>query len=242
MVRRTPLAVCAALLLATGAAATATASPHPAARSGTPDPSQYTHGKVTNRWVPLKPGTRMVYSGIKDGERSTDVVYVTRRTVTVQGVVCRVVADRLYLHGRLEEKTYDWYAQHRNGDVWYFGENTAEYDAQGHVTNREGTWKAGRDGARAGIYITAHPTVGQTALQEYYKGHAEDHFKVIDTAAAATVPMLWTHNAVETKEWTPLEPGVVDHKFYVRDIGTVLETTAKGPREVNRLVSVSHVQ
>jgi len=240
MVRRTPIALCAALLLATGAA-TVTATASPQARTTTPDPSQFTHGSVTNRWFPLKPGTRMVYKGVKDGEHTTDVVYVTRRTVTIQGVVCRVVADRLWMNGRVEEKTYDWYAQNRNGDVWYFGEDTAEYDAQGHVTSREGSWQAGRDGARAGIYIFAHPKVGQTALQEYYQGHAEDHFKVIATAATATVPMLWTHNAVETKEWTPLEPGVVDHKFYVRDIGTVLEQTAKGPREVNRLVSMTYV-
>jgi hypothetical protein len=206
-----------------------------------PDPTHFTAGKVTNQWFPLKPGTRMVYRGVKDGKHLRDVFKPLYKTRTIEGVVCRAVRDLGYLNGVLEERTIDWYAQNKDGDVWYFGERTAELDRNGNVTSREGSWLAGRDGAQPGIYITAHPRVGQTHRQEYYPGHAEDHFAVISTTAHITVPMLATRHAVETKEWSPLEPGVVDHKFYIRDIGLVSEQSFKGPLETARLVSVTHV-
>ncbi len=226
------------------AASLSAASPSSAAHHARsqPDPSRFTNGRVTNQWFPLKPGTRMVYRGIKDGKHTVDIFYVTHRTRTIQGVTCRAVRDRLRMDGRVEERTVDWYAQSDKGDVWYFGERTAELDRHGNVTSREGSWLAGRDGAKAGIYITAHPRVGQQHRQEYYPGHAEDHFKILDTSAQVKVPMLWSSSAVLTKEWTPLEPNVVDHKYYVRDIGVVLEQSVKGPNETNRLISVSHVR
>jgi len=148
-------------------------------------------------------------------------VTVTRHTKTIQGVTCRTVHDRLFSQGHVAERTSDWYAQTKRGTVWYFGERTAELDANGHVTTREGSWMAGRDGARPGIFMTAHPRVGQTHQQENFPGHAEDRFQIIDTAAAVRVPILATHHALLTKEWTPLEPGVIDHKYYVRDLGVV---------------------
>lgn len=231
-----------ATMVATGSttalAGDTTAAPSPS----TPDASSFTNGRVTNRWFPLKPGTRMVYRGIKDGQRAVDVFFVTHRTRVVRGVTCRAVRDRLWLGGVLRERTVDWYAQSSHGDVWYFGERTAELDRQGHVTSREGSWMAGRDGAKPGIYITAHPRAGQTRRQEYYRGHAEDHFRVLDRSARVRVPLLSSRNAVLTKEWTPLEPGVVDHKYYVRDIGVVSERATQGPTETNNLVAVTHVR
>jgi hypothetical protein len=194
--------------------------------------------RVDNPWFPLIPGTTFVYRGVKDGKAARDVFKVLHTTKTIQGVRCTSVSDRLYLAGRLEERTTDWYAQDRRGNVWYFGEATAELDRSGHVTATEGSWLAGRHGARAGIYITAHPRVGQTALQEYYKGHAEDHFAVVSVHARVSVPYVSSASAVLTKEWTPLEPGTLDHKYYVRGIGTVKEATVKGPLERDVLVSV----
>ena len=153
---------------------------------------------------------------------------------------CTAVRDRLLLAGHLEERTTDWYAQDRRGNVWYFGESTAELDRAGHVTSTEGTWQAGRNSAQAGIYMTARPSVGQTRRQEYYKGHAEDHFAVVSLRARVSVPYVSSTHAVLTKEWTPLEPGTLDHKYYVRGIGTVKEVTVKGPVERSELVSVRH--
>src|SRR5262249_13671465 len=122
--------------------------------------------------------------------------------------------------------------------VWYFGEDTAELDEHGKVVTTEGTWRAGRDGARPGIYMPGDPTVGQTGRQEYLKGHAEDHFAVVSLRAVVRVPYTSSRRALLTKEWTPLEPGVLDHKYYVRGIGTVLEQTVRGGDERNELISV----
>jgi hypothetical protein len=205
-------------------------------------PSRFSDGRITNPWFPLKPGVRMVYQGIDDGEPARDVFYTTHQTRRIQGVTCRAVTDRLYVDRVLAERTTDWYAQSRNGDVWYFGERTAELDRLGHVTSREGSWLAGRNGAHAGIYINAYPRVGDSHLQENYPGHAEDHYRILDTSARVTVPAVSSRNAVLTEEWTPLEPGVVDHKYYVRDIGVVAEQSVAGPRETGRLVSIRHVR
>jgi hypothetical protein len=194
--------------------------------------------RVTNPWFPLRPGTTYVYTGVSDGQPSRELFTVTRLTKTIQGVRCTVVHDRLFLRGRLRERTTDWYAQDRRGAVWYFGEQTAELDARGRVTSTEGTWRSGVDGAKAGIYMPARPRVGQSFRQELYAGHAEDHFGVLSLNASVTVPYVSSRHALLTKEWTPLEPDVLDHKLYVRGIGTVKEQTVKGGSERNVLVAV----
>jgi hypothetical protein len=188
--------------------------------------------RVDNPWFPLRPGTVYRYTGVKDGKPSRDRVVVTHATKTIRGVRCVAVSDRLFIRGRLAERTIDWYAQDTAGNVWYFGENTAELDRAGRVTSTEGTWRAGRHGARQGLFMPARPRVGQTAVQEHFKGHAEDHFKVLRV----------TRRTVLTKEWTPLEPGVVDHKLYRRGVGNVLEQTVRGGDERNRLVSVTRAR
>jgi hypothetical protein len=190
---------------------------------------------VDNPWLPLDPGTRTVNVGVKDGHPARNVVTVTHRTKTIAGAPCVVVDDRLYLSGRLEERTTDWYTQDKQGNVWYFGEQTAELDAQGRVTSTEGSWQAGVDGAVPGIFMPAHPRVGKSYRQEFYKGHAEDHFQVsalFGTAGSARKSTLLT------KEWTPLEPKVIDQKIYVRGIGQVVEQTARGGNEHLVLVSL----
>ena len=183
---------------------------------------------VTNQWFPLTPGSRWVYQGVKDGKRSREVMTVTRRVVKVGGAPCVAVDDRLWLAGKLEERTTDYYTQDSRGTVWYFGEDTAELTPAGKVKTTEGSWRTGRDGAKPGIFMPAHPKVGQSFRQEYLKGQAEDHFRVVGFLGP---------NAILTEEWTPLEPGVLDHKMYARGTGTVLERTVKGGDELNELVS-----
>jgi hypothetical protein len=183
---------------------------------------------IDNPWFPLRPGTTYVYRGRKDGKPSREVLAVTPLTKTIQGVRATVLHDNLYLAGKLAERTTDWYAQDADGNVWYLGEATAELDRKGHVTSREGSWQAGVDGAEPGIYMPAHPKPGESFSQEFYKGHAEDHFEVLRLNDRVRVPYVASRHALLTKEWTPLEPGVIDHKVYVRGIGTVLEQQVGG--------------
>jgi len=208
------------------------------------DPAHFTT-RIDNAWFPLKPGIRYVYRGIETDGHTRDVVTVTRRTLTIQGVECRVVHDDVFLDGVLAETTEDYYTQDVDGNVWYFGEDTAELDAKGHVTSREGTWRTGRDGAEAGIFMEANPQVGHTYRQEFLRGHAEDHFQVVSLTKDVRVPYghfgrnPLRQSVLLTKEWTPLEPRIVDHKYYVRGIGEVRETTVKGPLETLNLVRIT---
>ena len=194
---------------------------------------------VTNPWFPLAPGSVYRYRGVKDGRPSREVMTVTHRTRTIDGARTVAVSDLLYLRGRLEERTTDYYSQDRDGNVWYFGEDTAELDRNGKVKDTSGSWLAGKDGAKPGIFMYAHPRPGQSARQEFLQGEAEDHFQVLRLGERVTVPFERFGNALLTKEWTPLEPGVLDHKFYARGIGTVLEQTVRGGDERNELVSFS---
>jgi hypothetical protein len=154
-------------------------------------------------------------------------------------VRCTVVHDVVYEGGRLVERTTDWYAQAANGTVWYYGESTAELNEEGKVVSTEGSWEAGVDGAKPGIYMPLHPKVGQTFQQEYYKGHAEDYFRVLSLAAGVSTPYTSSKRALLTKEWTPLEPGAVGLKLYVRGIGIAKEQAVKGASERLQLVSVT---
>jgi hypothetical protein len=239
---RTGAAGTVAVLLISAALTTSTATyaaPGPPHRVH-PPPSHFTHGRVDNRWFPLKPGTRWVYRGSEDGDHTRDVMIATYRTKVIDGVTCRVVFDRVWTNGRLSERTHDFYAQTKHGTVWYFGENTATLDRHGNVKSREGSFMSGVDGAEAGIFMTRHPHPGPSYRQEDYPGHAEDIFTVVRRGAPVVVPLLATHHALLTKETTPLEPGVVDHKYYVRDIGDVRELTVKGGSESLKLKAITH--
>jgi hypothetical protein len=195
--------------------------------------------RVDNPWFPLTPGTTFVYTGLKDGKPARDVVTVTSRTKTILGAHATVVDDRLYLAGRLAERTSDWYAQDASGNVWYMGEATAELDRNGRVTTREGSWQAGVRGARPGIFMPAHPRVGQSFLQEYSKGEAEDRFRIVSMTAPVRVPYAASRRALVTREWTRLEPGVIGRKYYIRGIGLVKEQSISGEQERTGLVSVT---
>jgi hypothetical protein len=201
------------------------------------DPDRFVR-HVDNPWFPLRPGTTYRWRGVNGGKRAADVLTVTHRTKVILGVTTTVLRDRAYVNGRLRESTVDWYAQDRDGNVWYFGEATRGIDRRGRVVSTAGSWQAGVDGAEAGIFMPGRPRVGQTFRQEYYKGHAEDHFRIRSLNASVKVPYISSRHAMRTTETTPLEPGVVDEKLYVRGVGTVLEATVKGP-DTERLELIS---
>ena len=202
------------------------------------DPANFV-AAIDNPWLPMTPGAVLRYTGTKDGKRARDVTTVTGRTEIVAGVTCTVVDDKLWLNDKLEETTLDYYVQDVAGNVWYFGEDTQELDANGNIVSSEGSWHAGVDGAVPGIFMEATPVVGHAFQQEYLAGSAEDHFEVLSLTESVTVPAGSYTDVLLTKEWTPLEPDVLDHKFYVQGIGEVREIAVKGPTEELSLVSMS---
>jgi hypothetical protein len=240
------LATAAGLAIAPGAAAMSSSKgegcPLPAFGPGSTyrpdiDPEAFT-ANVDNPLFPLVVGRTLVYSGIKDGKEAIDLFHASKRTRVVDGVRTRIVEDRLFLNGVLEERTSDYYAQDRCGNVWYFGEDTAELDSHGHVTSTEGSFHAGVDGAQPGVFMQASPELGRRFRQEWYAGHAEDTFKAIGLSESVRVPFGSFGHALRTAETTALEPGVLDNKLYVRGIGEVVEKAVKGPLEKLVLVDI----
>ena len=193
--------------------------------------------RIDNKYFPLKPGTTFVYRGKTKDATEGDVVAVTSDTKRIMGVECVVVNDRVTEDGELTEQTYDWYAQDKKGNVWYFGEDSKEYE-NGKVKSTAGSWEAGKDGAEPGIIMPADPKVGETYRQEYYKGEAEDMAKVLSRDESTTVPYGSFDHVLMTNEWTPLEPNTAEHKYYAVGVGNILEVAVKGPMERLELVDV----
>lgn len=190
---------------------------------------------VDNPYFPLVPGTRWVYEGrTADGLERT-VVEVTDDRKRVDGTDAVVVHDTVTLDGEIIEDTFDWYAQDEAGNVWYLGEDTHEYE-NGVPVNSKGAWEAGVDGAQPGIVMEAHPRRGDRYRQELRTGVAEDKARVLSTTASATVPLGTYRDVLKTKDFTPLEPGVVEHKYYARGVGLVLEVAVSGDGERVELV------
>jgi hypothetical protein len=169
------------------------------------DPADFV-GVIDNPYMPLKPGTKVKFGGAERIE-----ITITTETKTILGVPATVVRDQVFVNGELEEDTFDWFAQDRHGNVWYFGEKTAEY-ANGKVVSTAGSWEGGVDGARPGIVMLADPQVGDVYRQEYYKGEAEDLAEVTGVGGSITVPLGTFTDILVTEEWTPLEPSVRERK------------------------------
>jgi hypothetical protein len=183
---------------------------------------------IDNPYLPLAVGSSWRYEGTDD-EGATEVVEITvlDETRPVMGVTTRVVRDRVTVDGELVEDTLDWYAQDAAGDVWYFGEEVKDYE-DGRVVSTAGSWEAGVDGALPGIAMPASPRPGETFRQEYFAGEAEDMFEILAVDASIDTPTGTFTDALLTRDWTPLEPGVAEEKLYVAGIGKVAERQVEG--------------
>jgi hypothetical protein len=178
---------------------------------------------VDNLLFPLVPGTRYVYQG---GEETTEVT-VTNNTKQILGVTTIVVRDVVSVGGEIIEDTYDWYAQDKAGNVWYFGEDTKEYEGS-QLVSTEGSWEAGVDGAKPGIIMHAtQPAIGVPYRQEYYACEAEDMAEVVSLNKSVTVPYGSFDNCLQTRDFTPLEPDVSEYKYYAPGVGLVLEVAVQ---------------
>ena len=188
------------------------------------DPADFTT-TIDNPYFPLASGSKWTYLNADE----KIVVTVTGRTKDIQGIKAMVVTDVVTARdgGGYVEVTQDWYAQDKDGNVWYMGEDTKEYE-KGKVATTEGSWEHGVSGAYAGIIMPADPKPGVTYRQEYYKGEAEDRAKVRSVTAKGQVPYGQFTDAVETEDTSPLEPGAVELKYYAKDTGLVLRTNEDG--------------
>ncbi len=194
------------------------------------DPSNF-GGPVDNPYFPLTPGTTFVYEGQTQQGFEHDEFAVTHHTRTILGVRCVEVHDTVTTDGQLTEDTLDWFAQDRDGNVWYFGENTHELE-DGLITTIDGTFMAGVNGDKPGIVMEAHPAIGDFYRQEFSLNNAEDFAETVSLTQTVHVPAGTFHNCLKSKETTPLEPDLLEYKFYAPGVGNVLTVDARsGDRE-----------
>ena len=223
----------AALLVACGGDAKKTPTPSPGQTpaSGLPqgnepvelNPADFV-AEIDNPYWPMAAGSRWVYNATDaEGNELQVEVTVTNDKKDILGISATVVHDVVTQDGSVLEDTLDWYAQDVDGNIWYLGEDTREYE-NGVVVSTEGSWEAGVDGAQAGIVLSADPEVGMTYRQEYYAGEAEDRAKVLSLDEHVEVPYGTFDGCLQTEDSTALDPDVLEHKYYCRDVGPALVT------------------
>ncbi|MDH3261697.1 MAG: hypothetical protein OEM81_04765 [Acidimicrobiia bacterium] len=202
------------------------------------DPADFTT-TIDNPYWPMEPGTRWTYREVQpDGTESEVVVIVTTLTKEIaNGITARVVRDTVTEDGAIIEDTIDWYAQDGQGNIWYLGEDTAEFE-DGEIVSTSGSFEAGIDGALPGIIIPADPQPGMKYRQEYYTGEAEDNGEVLAIDEMADTPYGHFNDAILTKDTTPLESDVLEYKLYAKDVGPVLIIGVSGGGGPEELISV----
>src|SRR5262245_2849155 len=224
------LAVAAVFLLAAGCGGSSKSPGSMTLPQGTEpvhlDPADFTTD-IDNPYWPMAPGSHWVYREVENSETQRVDVTVTGRTKTLDGIEARVVHDRVSRGGETVEDTYDWYAQDSDGNVWYLGEDTREYE-DGKLKTREGSWAAGVDGAQPGIVVPAEPKRGMSYREEYYAGHAEDAAAVLNVDSQVQVPFGRFRGALLTRNYSSLEPTVEEMKLYARGVGPVMELLVSG--------------
>jgi hypothetical protein len=196
---------------------------------------------IDNRFWPLMPGTIFHYKGVRGTTPQTDDEVVTHQTKEILGVTCTVVRDTVSEHGSPVERTFDWYAQDKQGNVWYMGEDSLELQ-QGRFVKASDSWEAGVKGGKPGIIMPGNPQPGDAYRQEYYPpGEALDEARVLMLNGTATVPDGGRYTGLlVTSERSPLEPQT-EKKYYSPGLGEVKEKVVKGHHEVFRLVGVTHL-
>ena len=196
--------------------------------------------EIDNPYFPLVPGTTFVYEGgsEEEGTNIREEVFVTNETKVILGVTTTVVQDTEYEDGELVEETFDWYAQDNEGNVWYFGEDSTEYE-DGEPVSTEGSWEAGVNGAQPGIVMPGDPQVGDIYYQEFSPGEAEDQAEVLSLSETLNISYGSFENCLKTREFTTLEPGSEENKYYAPGVGLLLEEEVIGGDERLELVEIT---
>jgi hypothetical protein len=190
------------------------------------DPADFTT-RIDNPYWPMEPGSKWIYRETEAENEQRVEVTVTNDTKRIEGITARVIHDAVTADSELVEDTYDWFAQDSAGNIWYLGEDTKEYE-NGEVISTAGSWEAGVEGAEPGVVMPARPRVGMSYRQEYFAGEAEDSARVLSVDEKVEVPFGRFQDVLMTKDFTPLEPDLLEHKFYARDVGPVLTLGISG--------------
>ena len=196
---------------------------------------------IDNKFLTLTPGTILIYeSEVEEGVELIEFV-VTDEKRTVMGVETTVVWDREWLNDELIEDTKDWFAQDSDGNVWYFGEDSKEFYG-GKLVSTKGSWEAGIDGAKPGIVMMASPQIGESYIQEYYSGEAEDMAQVISMDETVSVHQGTFSGCLKIKDWNPLEYNSEEFKYYCPQIGGLVLEEKIGDDEAVELIAVTTLQ
>ena len=234
--RTTPIILLIAVGLAIGAH-----NPAPVTTPYNPqiDPADF-GGPIDNPDLPLKPGTVFRYRGVGDDGKTPElnIVRVTRGTKRIMGIDAVVVLDKVWADGKPEERTFDWYAQDKQGNVWYMGENSFDYE-HGHWVRNDGSWTAGVGNGKPGVIMLAHPRRGDAYRQEYSPGHAVDQAKVLGPGGRVATPFRTFAHTLLTREFSTIDRQY-EKKWYARGIGVIQEDAVTKSKEHSVLVSVVH--
>jgi hypothetical protein len=200
------------------------------------DPANFV-AVINNPFYTLSHGSIFTYQGATDEGIKKNIVTVTNETKNILGVIATVVWDREWLNDALIEETYDWYAQDKEGNVWYLGEDSKEYE-NGKAVNSKGSWEAGVDGAKPGIIMKGDPKIGDSYRQEYLKGEAEDMADVVALSESVTVPFGTFTDCLKTRDWSKIEPSANEYKYYCAKVGRVVLKDNIGNGEKVELINV----
>jgi hypothetical protein len=253
-VNKPPMAAALVLVLGFACTSSSPSVESPTSRPGTPrqdvpsasplpqgadevslDPAGFTSA-IDHPYWPIKPGSTWVYREVDaEGAVQRVEVTVTDQTKEILGIQATVVHDVVTEDGEVKEDTFDWYAQDAKGNLWYLGEDTKEYE-NGKVVSTKGSWEAGVGGAQAGVILPANPQPGMVYREEFLEGEAEDAARVLSVDELAQVPFGSFDHVLMTKNYTPLEPDLLEYKFYARGVGVVLAITISGGSDREELV------
>lgn len=185
------------------------------------NPADFTT-KITNKYFSLPVGKEMTYMADTEEGPEKIVIKITGETKVIEGVTTLVYLDTVHLNGVIHEVTRDYLAQHKNGDVWYFGEEVDNYDEKGRLKDHAGTFIHGKDGARAGIWMKAEQKIGDSYKQEYFKGEAEDMRDTVATGLTVTTKLGTYTDCVKVYDWTPIDKKSREHKTYCPQVGALV--------------------
>lgn len=188
--------------------------------------------QITNLYFPALPGKKYTYQGQTSEGLETIEEQRLDSTRIVNGIECIIVNFKAYVDGVLIEEAFDWYAQDNEGTVWYFGEEVDNYNMDGSFADHDGSWEAGVDGAKPGIIMLSNPTVGMSYREEYYFNEAEDEAEITGVNLAVSIPFGDFTNVIRTRNWTDLEPGINENKYYAPNIGLVKEENSATGEEI----------